>query len=67
MTFKHSTTTALMGCIVLLIALGMIIWNTYFSTQPNPIRAENLIDTIYIFATSALFFLMATYFDHTGR
>ena len=67
MIFKQSTTTALMGCIVMLIAFGIIIWNAYFSTQPTQIRAENLIESLYILATSLGFMLLSLYFTHTGR
>ena len=64
---KPSQITALMGLASMILSLIIFIVNTYFSTEPASVRAENLIDTIYMFATSALFFLMATYFDHTGR
>ena len=67
MTIKQSTTTALMGCIVMLIAISMFIWNIYFSTQPTQIRAENLIEALYILATSLGFMLLSLYFNDTGR
>lgn len=67
MTFKHSTTTALMGCIVMLIAFSIFIWNIYFSAQPTPIRTQNLIEALYILVTSLGFMLLSLYFTHTGR
>lgn len=67
MNIKQSTTTALMGCIVMLIAFSIFIWNIYFSTQPIPIRTQNLIEALYILVTSLGFMLLSLYFDHTGR
>ena len=64
---KPSQITALMGCLVMLIAISMFIWNIYFSSEPTTIRAENLIDTLYMLVTSVLFLIIAAYFNHTGR
>lgn len=64
---KPSQITALLGLASMILSLIIFITNVYFSNEPNSVRAENLIDTIYMFSTSALFFLIATYFDCTGR
>lgn len=67
MTFKPSAMTALMGCIIMLIAFSIFIWNIYFSAQPTPIRTQNLIEAIYILVTSLGFLLISLYFNQTGR
>ena len=64
---KPSQITALMGCIVMLISISVFIWNIYFSTEPTSVRAENLIDALYMLVTSVLFLIVAAYFNHTGR
>lgn len=64
---KPSQITALLGLSAMILSLCVFITNVYFSNEPASVRAENLIDTIYMFSTSALFFLIAAYFNHTGR
>jgi len=67
MNIKPSTTTATLGCIVMLIAFVMFIWNIYFSAQPTTIRIQNLFEALYILVTSLGFMLISLYFNQTGR
>ena len=64
---KPSQITALMGLVTMTISLVTFIINIYFSSEPTAVRAENLIDALYMLVTSVLFLIIATYFNHTGR
>ena len=64
---KPSQITALLGLSAMIFSLILFIWNIYFSGEPTSIRAQNLIDALYILVTSILFLVIASYFDHTGR
>ena len=64
---KPSQITAFMGLALMIFSLGVIIANIYFSSEPTAVRAENLIDALYILVTSVLFLIVAAYFNHTGR
>ena len=67
MNAKPSFITGLMGLVVALISLGLFIVTIYFSTEPTPIRTQNLIEAMYILVTSLGFMLLSLYFTHTGR
>lgn len=64
---KPSQITALLGLSAMILSLVTFIINIYFSTEPTTIRAENLIDALYMLITSVLFLIIAAYFNHTGR
>ena len=64
MISKPSQITALMGLVTMTLSLCMFIVNIYFSTEPSAVRAENLIDALYMLVTSVLFLIIAAYFNH---
>lgn len=64
---KPSQITALMGLVTMTFSLCVFIVNIYFSSEPTTIRADNLIDALYMLVTSVLFLIIAAYFNHTGR
>lgn len=61
---KPSQITALIGLVTMTISLCTFILNIYFSSEPTAVRAENLIDALYMLVTSVLFLIMAAYFNH---
>ena len=67
MISKPSQITALMGTSSMVLSLCVFIVNIYFSSEPTSVRAENLIDALYMLVTSVLFLIIAAYFNHTGR
>ena len=64
MISKPSQITALMGLVTMTISLVTFILNIYFSSEPSAVRAENLIDALYMLVTSVLFLLLSLYFNH---
>ena len=64
---KPSQITALLGLSAMTLSLIVFIVNIYFSSEPTSVRAENLIDALYMLVTSVLFLIIAAYFNHTGR
>ena len=64
---KPSQITALLGLSAMTLSLVTFIINIYFSTEPSSIRAQNLIDTLYMLITGVLFLVISLYFNHTGR
>lgn len=64
---KPSQIIALMGLVTMTLSLFTFILNIYFSSEPSAVRAENLIDALYMLVTSILFLIIAAYFNHTGR
>ena len=67
MNAKPSFITGLMGLVVALISLGLFIVTIYFSTEPTPIRTQNLIEALYVLTTGLCFMLLSLFFKHTGR
>ena len=67
MNTKPSFITGLMGLITALVSLIIFILTIYFSTEPTPIRTQNLIEALYILTTGLCFMLLSLFFKHTGR
>ena len=67
LTKKPSQIIVMLGLSAMILSLCVFILNIYFSSEPTSVRAENLIDALYMLVTSVLFLIIAAYFNHTGR
>lgn len=66
-TIKPSITVAIMGVIIMIIALTLFLTTIYISEAPTTEKVENLIDSIYILVVALLFFAVGCYLDHSGK
>ena len=65
-TIKPSIIVAIMGAIIMIIALTLFLTTIYISEAPTTEKVENLIDSIYILVVALLFFVVSCYLDHSG-
>ena len=65
-TIKPSIIVAIMGAIIMIIALTLFLTTIYMSEAPTTEKVENLIDSIYILVVALLFFAVSCYLDHNG-